>query len=458
MSDTTRIEQGRLRGGARRVALTSAFGLLAAVGSAQDTHYWNLQYGPVAELLGGVVVGSAIDLSSTYYNPGGLSLAEDPAFLLSLNSFQLEQLTVDDSGEVFDLSSSRFSGAPSLIAFAIPGFGEDTRMAFTLLTRQEFKLRIQQRAVGDLPAGRAGAENLADQDASEYWGGFTVSRRISDRVGVGGTLYGVYRKQRIRTEVSGQLDSGANAGLTLLSVDEIRYDHARLLGKLGLALDFSPLQLGIAWTSPSLGVFGTGEAGYTRSLMVLSGSGGENLLANAFAEGLATDYHSPASVAVGASYQLPRSRIHFSAEWFDAVDRFDAVDTTPFLDEAEPAFIASLRQQLASVLNVGIGGEFDLGRDLKLYGAFATDFSAAVRDEAVDHTLSTWDIYHFTVGAGFRIGTSRFTVGVSHSRGDDQVRLGIPGQGVDLPLLGTARDGDVHYRRWKFVLGFVFGG
>jgi hypothetical protein len=74
----------------RQLTLAAALTLLplatpAAV--AQDNNYWSLQYGPVAELLGGVVVGSAIDLSSTYYNPGGLALADDPAFLLSLNSF-----------------------------------------------------------------------------------------------------------------------------------------------------------------------------------------------------------------------------------------------------------------------------------------------------------------------------------------------------------------------------------
>ena len=39
---------------------------------AQDAHYWTLQDGTRAELLGGTVVGSIKDLSSTFYNPGAI--------------------------------------------------------------------------------------------------------------------------------------------------------------------------------------------------------------------------------------------------------------------------------------------------------------------------------------------------------------------------------------------------
>jgi hypothetical protein len=49
---------------------------LAGPAAAQDANYWTIQYGPVAQLLGGQVVGSTRDLSATYYNPGGLALAK----------------------------------------------------------------------------------------------------------------------------------------------------------------------------------------------------------------------------------------------------------------------------------------------------------------------------------------------------------------------------------------------
>ena len=43
---------------------------LAPFARPQDSHYWTNQYGTRATLLGGAVIGSVLDLSGTYYNPG----------------------------------------------------------------------------------------------------------------------------------------------------------------------------------------------------------------------------------------------------------------------------------------------------------------------------------------------------------------------------------------------------
>ncbi len=71
----------------RVLAAAAILLLTAASASAQDAQYWNIQYGPVAQLLGGQVVGSTRDLSATYYNPGGLGLAREPGFLFSVQGF-----------------------------------------------------------------------------------------------------------------------------------------------------------------------------------------------------------------------------------------------------------------------------------------------------------------------------------------------------------------------------------
>ena len=56
---------------------------LSLKGNAQDTHYWTHQYGTRSTLLGGLVIGSVLDLSGTFYNPGGLSLIDDPETILA---------------------------------------------------------------------------------------------------------------------------------------------------------------------------------------------------------------------------------------------------------------------------------------------------------------------------------------------------------------------------------------
>ncbi|MFQ5582925.1 MAG: long-chain fatty acid transport protein, partial [Calditrichia bacterium] len=51
--------------------------------SAQDANYWTNQYGARANLLGGAVVGSVVDLSGTFYNPGALPFLKNTDFILA---------------------------------------------------------------------------------------------------------------------------------------------------------------------------------------------------------------------------------------------------------------------------------------------------------------------------------------------------------------------------------------
>ena len=90
--------------------------------AAQDAQYWDIQYGPVGQLLHGQVVGSTRDLSATYYNPGGLSLGEDPDFLLSVQAFKRQNVTTTpvDGGEFLDVSDTEWGNFPGFVAFAFP--------------------------------------------------------------------------------------------------------------------------------------------------------------------------------------------------------------------------------------------------------------------------------------------------------------------------------------------------
>ena len=63
---------------------------------AQDTHYWTYQYGMRAELLGGAAVGSVLDVSTMYYNPGGLSLIERTAPFSTTFSFEANTIKIED--------------------------------------------------------------------------------------------------------------------------------------------------------------------------------------------------------------------------------------------------------------------------------------------------------------------------------------------------------------------------
>jgi hypothetical protein len=95
----------------RRLVLSSALAglsLLATRVAAQDAQYWDIQYGPVGQLLGGQVVGSARDLSATFYNPGGLAFGEEVDFLLSVQAFRRQSIATKPvgGGEFLSIDSS----------------------------------------------------------------------------------------------------------------------------------------------------------------------------------------------------------------------------------------------------------------------------------------------------------------------------------------------------------------
>src|SRR5678815_2334856 len=193
--------------------------LWPALAGAQDSQYWTLQYGPVAELLGGTVVGSSRDLSATFYNPGALALTKDPSLLASVESFEATSLKAVGQPPTLAFSDVNVRPSPTLFAFALPRSltGSHT-FAISSLTRQDLDLRVDNWQVA--PSRQGGAESLFDQSLTENWFGLSWAHPVGRQYGVGLTTYVVYRGQRTRREINGQAalsptDGGAALFLSL---------------------------------------------------------------------------------------------------------------------------------------------------------------------------------------------------------------------------------------------------
>jgi hypothetical protein len=445
----------------------SAALLLLALGSApaataQDTNYWSIAYGPIAQLVGGQVIGSSRDLSATFYNPGALAMQDRLPFLLSTESFQLEwySLSPEEDVELFDVSSSRFGTAPSLVAGVLPRwFGEDTRLAWSFLTRQELKARLGQRVTNplDRPGLSSVAETYVDASLTESWGGLTVSHRLSDSWGLGVTAYGAYRSQRNRNELTVLAASTDGTGLGVVGLNDFDYHHARMLAKLGLAYDNGRYQLGLSLTTPSLGVFGGGDVAYTRSLSGLDADDDGNVdpatLETSTQEGLGATYRSSWAIGAGGAWKRGATRFHVSAEWFAPVERFTVLSVPP----SSSSVPVALTQELSGVLNAGLGVEHELANRTAVYGAFRTDFSASVGDTSENIGVSDWNLYHLSTGVSFHLGDSQFTLGVTGSFGGKTGPPPLPIPREGLPAAGLDNNIQTRFRSVVFLLGFLFG-
>ena len=430
--------------------------------SAQDTNYWTDQFGNRARLLGGAVVGSATDLSAVYYNPGALALVTKPELLLAGTVFEYTKINVA-GGERLDAGSSTFRLSPSLFAGEVKiGALRGHRLAYSFLTRQSVDNRVRLRGSlgGDVLSPTSDLAFLSgdvrlEQGVSEHWLGVTWAHDVRSRAGIGVTQFLAVRNHHASYQTLIQALGKDNEGAVAVDKRDFRYQHWRLLWKIGLATELERWKLGLTVTTPSLGLGGSGAAGYDRTLVQQdAGGGGTTQLATDFQPGVASDYRSPFSIAFGASYPLGRlrkTRFHVSAEWFDRVEAFRILDTQAFTAQSSGETVPrDLFYTLDPVFNVALGLEHQIRENLKAYGSFRTDFSGAVTGTQTI-AVTRWDIYHVAAGASFKVGRSDLTAGAVAAFGGSKSPLR-----PDLLLGEVVDEVQSRFYRLTFILGFNF--
>jgi len=447
---------------ARYAGILVIFAILVGNAPAQDTHYWNLQYGTRSTLLGGAVIGSVSDMAATYYNPAALALFPAPEILLSGKVYQYNSLSMrDGAGPGKDLTSSTIETAPTLFAgsFTFDWLG-DNALSYSILTRQSMNFGIEGRRGGiresdtgqDLVAG----ELIANQELSDLWIGLTWSGKLNDHIAFGITPYVSVRDQKTRKHAYSEILNEAGDVSSAIVTHQFEYKNYRLLAKAGFGAIFDPFTLGITVTTPSLSITGSGS-----SLVNLANTGAGNDEATVFIANYQQDvtarHHLPLSVGFGAGYKLGKHQVHFSAEWFDRIDRYDILETQKFTGQSDgKTYQNRVDSELKSVLNYGLGAEFYINDNLDLFLSYVTDFSAAVDGTRTNLTVSTWDIYHLSGGASFSIGRSEFTLGVNYAFGAGKAKgpVNVPEGDVKNTLADMLEDSDLDYKRLKFLIGF----
>lgn len=428
--------------------------------AAQDSHYWTYQFGDRATLLGGMVVGGVVDLSAVYYNPGALSLLEDPGVFAATKTFEMARIGVlAEPGQELELGEDRLGVAPSFFAGLVPfGFLGRHRLGYSLFTRQQFRARINGTQIGreDLVPSLPGNEDLLaslrlDAELAETWGGLTWSLPVGERVGVGISQFVAGRSQRSWSRALAEIFDASGSGALALQEDAYEYYAYRLLWKLGFAAEWLGASLGLTVTTPGVRLFGSGKAETNTSL--ITGDRAANVLVADFQDDVRTTYRSPLSVAAGASYRLDGTRLYGTVEWFQGEEEFAILELAPFVGQSTgDTVVPRVTQQFRSVVNFGFGIEHRFGPATRGYASFRTDRSAAIPEAETDVSVSSWDISFFTLGASFRLASAEFTLGAGYGYGRQVVPRGIPpGDGGLLP-----DELDVKYRNYRVFFAFGF--
>jgi hypothetical protein len=437
--------------------------------SAQDNHYWTQQYGTQGELLLGTVVGSIIDLSAVYYNPGTLALQENPSILLGAKAFEYQSIKIEDAnGDELPLQSTRFGPAPTLFAGILPPKWLDGQLGYSVFTRNDFDFRMQAVGSGLIESDKSdsltvsGGEILVDQNITGIWGGPTWSRAWG-KMGFGISGFVAYQGQNKRTQaiLQGLETDGSGASATL--IDAVDYWNVRLVFKAGVAWDLSPLTFGVALTAPGIDLFGQGSSLvdiYVDGIDIDGDSVPDtDLIANSIVDAPA-QYKSPASIAAGFSYRYKNTTFHFSGEYFGEVELYEVMETVYFDSPTTgDTYAHEMTLGQDDVFNWGFGVEQHIRDWLKAYGSFILDRSAALDSQYTGLAVSTWDLYHLMGGTAFSFIGNDITLGIGYTWGKGPLsrnrNVSNSDGSYDFPSL--EQDFSVDYRQWKFIVGFAFG-
>ncbi len=459
--------------GWRRFLVFGFLGLvLCGVASAQDSHYWTNQYGTRANLLGGAVVGSVLDLSGTFYNPGGLSLIEEPETLLASKVFEYYRISLEDfAGSSDRYYSPKFGPSPALIAGALKfrWLGKSW-LGYSVLTRQSVLLRLRGASIGYadvVPSVPGWEETAADfrlyEQLTETWFGLTWAYELEESLGVGITQCLTYRTHRADVQATNQALTVPGDIVLATGSRRYQYNNIRILWKVGLAFDVRGITMGLTMTTPSLKLLGRGTSSLNASTAgrdLLDGGGGGDYMAFNVQEDLAANFRTPLSVAFGTTIKLAAVQLYGTAEWFAPIGVYAVMKGEDFVAQSSGETHANeVTHEAQSVLNFGIGAEFGASEKLKFYGSFTTDYSARAPGTATNLSLTDWDIHHVMGGATFLIRKSAVTLGIGYAFGrkrtNDRPEY-FSHIGADLLGLDHFSIGKFRYSNLKLVAGFSF--
>lgn len=454
------------------VLVAAACCALAPAAHGQDAQYWTQKYGTSALLLNGAVIGSGVDLSTTFYNPGGLVFLRDSSSVLAVKALDFSSVSIQDAtGTGEDISEPRNSVAPTFFGGTVPiRILGSVPLAYSFFPRQlaQFNLTAQSIRPIDLLAQSPGPEDVViegrfEEDLTENWAGATWARRVGPRVGIGLSQFIAFRSQRLRRQFMVQALANDSTGGSFTDISGFTYNDARTVTKVGLSIEFSRVKLGLTATSPSIHLWGSGTAGKDRALIGLDVDGDgtpDDELTATYQDGIPFEYKSPFAIGAGVAFDLGNTILHASAESFDGVDRYAAFQTDPAISFGTGSPVPfNLYHEFESVLNYGVGIEHSLGPRSEGFVSFSTDYSADPHGKT-DLAIGDWDSYLATAGVTFPLLHSEFTLGLGYGWGSGEAdRIARLGDLVDQsglsPLSATFDEAKTQYRNFRVIFGFT---
>ena len=439
---------------------------------AAQGYYNRENFGNRSLLLSGNVTGSVEDLGLTYYNPARIAMVEAPSFSINAKAYQISSLTLKNTfGRDNKLSDSRFEGVPSLLAgtFSINKW-EKHHFAYAFLSKQRERVDISvQNEVteGDIIEDNEWLESLAskldlDNTETDEWFGLSWGMKLKENLSIGVSAFAsVYNfRSKYDLRLAGLEDNqDVRFYNNLVSFGQTSYG---MFWKVGLAWKVKEIDLGLNIDLPYLDIINEGKFNYAQ---FLSGYGeGEDIYSYGNLTGLSSKRKEPLSISFGAGIPWKKNKFHLKADWHAGISEYDRLVIPPFENGSGETEEFRFREELRSVVNFGVGGEFYLSEKMDLFASFSTDFSPMKTNATIFDLIGEGesdininaDFMHYGLGVDLKFTRARITIGSTYSHGSgDFVRPGFFPTPDDEPLENDDPS-SISVSRWRVIVGLEF--
>ena len=453
-----------------RIICILGLALWGGVLSGQEGNYKFENFGNQSVLLSGNVTGSVADLGLVYYNPARLGLIENPSFTIGGKAYEWSTYKLDNILQTErDLSSSKFGSLPATIAGTfnlkfLPGH----KFAYSILSRNQSDVRIKfnsgivEPLPEDLPEVPEVSEVFTDLDfrdrVRDEWFGITWAYPFSQSFSVGVSLFGsIY-------EHNGNGDLLINAvredGQVVTYTNRLNYTQkiygARILA--GAAWTVGDIDMGAKISLPQINIKKKASTVFQRSLSGISSQ--EDFLV-AFDYGdLPGNRKTALEIAYGLGIPWNMHKIHLNLNWYSAVNSYDRI----LLPEEILANIEEnpFKEQLKSVVNFGLGGEFYVSPSLNILGSFSTDFSAFeqsinlfdIINQSFEEDINLLsDLWHVALGVDLNRPWGHIVVGASFANSSNNIGTSPEIPEDDELIQPRNVTTNIAFERWRFVIG-----
>ncbi|UYQ95363.1 hypothetical protein MKQ68_09660 [Chitinophaga horti] len=430
-----------------RIYLLLVCSLYSVCTLAQDTHYWNSQYGPGGFLTPGAVIAATGDSGVYYYNPALLAGERISGISVNAVLYQTQLIHIKDgAGKGLGLKSRSNASVPNMLAGGrylkplklsiVWALIHTPGIRYVASQRRDDKFQVLEEEYSpgtEFFVGQFVEENRASETRAQLATGFKLGERWSAGLTVGANVYA----QRYSQDYVGR--AFVNPGVVnfdLVTADAsyvVDYRHYGLKFRPGVAYDNGAHHLGLTVNLPLLHLGGNGTLvsdNLVQNLVLTTPDSPLGFMANTRQEKLPVRWKTPFSIAAGYLVELSGKQLYVSAEYFGRVREYNIItprdeyfirpDTgTSNLFTRD---LLRLKDARKGVTNVSVGMSFPVQAKMTGYVSARTDFSfydaALFKDDSgIPPYTAMWNNFHLQFGANRWVKKSNIRAGVVLSYG-----------------------------------------